>query len=140
MSVVFITVESKELKPEKLLEKINVENCGSVVSFTGIVRGEDESAKVQELIFDSWEEKLPIVLRNIGEESVEKFGVKSVSIAHRIGSVKPEEPIVSIHVSSIHRNEGFLACSWLIDELKRQAPLWKKEVREDGVLWKQGLG
>ena len=111
-----------------------------MVSFTGIVRGEDESAKVQELIFDSWEEKLPIVLRNIGEESVEKFGVKSVSIAHRIGSVKPEEPIVSIHVSSIHRNEGFLACSWLIDELKRQAPLWKKEVREDGVRWKQGLG
>ena len=140
MSEVFISVEPEKLKPEKLLEKINIENCGSIVSFTGIVRGEEKMIKIQELIFDSWEKELPKVLRKIGEESIKKFGVKSVAIAHRIGSVKPMEPIVSIHVSSAHRKEGFSACSWLIDELKRQAPLWKKEVREDGVHWKQGLG
>jgi molybdopterin synthase catalytic subunit len=140
MSEVFISVEPEELKPEKLLEKINKKNCGSIVSFTGIVRGQEETIKVQELIFDSWEKKLPLVLRKIAEESIKKFGVKSVSIAHRIGSVKPIEPIVSIHVSSAHRGEGFSACSWLIDELKRQAPLWKKEIREDGVYWKKGLG
>ena len=65
MSEVFISVEPEELKPEKLLEKINKKNCGSIVSFTGIVRGQEETIKVQELIFDSWEKKLPLVLRKI---------------------------------------------------------------------------
>ena len=45
-----------------------------------------------------------------------------------------------IHVGSAHRAEGCEACSWLIDELKRQAPLWKKEIRADGEIWKTGLG
>ena len=52
----------------------------------------------------------------------------------------PGEPTVCIHVASAHRAEGVEACSWLIDELKRQAPLWKKEVRADGEIWKAGLG
>tara|TARA_S200000501_G_C20689840_1_gene684609 strand:- start:484 stop:906 length:423 start_codon:yes stop_codon:yes gene_type:complete len=140
MSKVVISVESEKLEPEKLLELIDQEDCGSIVSFTGIVRGIEEYAKVEKLVFDSWDKKLSTVLREIAEKSINKFGVNSVSLAHRIGTVNPMEPIVSIHVGSAHRKEGFAACSWLIDELKRQAPLWKKEVREDGVFWKQGLG
>jgi len=140
MPKVTVSVESEQLEPEKLVKLIDKEDCGSVVSFTGIVRGKEGPIKIEKLVFDSWEERLPIVLRMIAEESIEKFGVKSVTIAHRVGTVKPMEPIVSIHVASPHRKEGFAACSWLIDELKRQAPLWKKEVREDGMLWKQGLG
>ena len=140
MSKVVVLVESEKLEPEKLLELINQEDCGSIVSFTGIVRGTEEHSKVEKLVFDSWDKKLSMVLREIAEESIDKFGVKSVSLAHRIGVVTPMEPIVSIHVASAHRKEGFAACRWLIDELKRQAPLWKKEVREDGVVWKQGLG
>ena len=80
------------------------------------------------------------MLRSIADQSISKFGVKSVVMAHRIGSVKPDENIVCIHVGSAHRSEGFSACSWLISELKKQAPLWKKEIREDGEFWKAGLG
>ena len=84
--------------------------------------------------------KITKYIKKIGPEVIEKFGVKKVIISHRIGRVSPKEPIVCIHVASTHRKEGFIACSWLIDELKSQAPLWKKEVREDGVIWKKGLG
>ena len=83
---------------------------------------------------------LPSVLQRLGLEAVEKFSVHSVVMAHRTGAVHPEEPIVCIHVGSPHRKEGFEACSWLISELKSQAPLWKKEVRADGEIWKSGLG
>ena len=69
-----------------------------------------------------------------------EFSVQSVVMAHRTGVVLPQEPIVCIHVGSAHRAEGFEACSWLISELKSQAPLWKKEVRADGEIWKAGLG
>jgi molybdopterin synthase catalytic subunit len=54
--------------------------------------------------------------------------------------VLPGEDIVCIHVASPHRKEGFEACAWLIDALKAQAPVWKKEVRADGAHWKEGLG
>jgi molybdopterin synthase catalytic subunit len=111
-----------------------------VVSFVGLTRGKDNDVLVKRLEFDSWEEKLSLVLQEISESSIEKFDIHSVVIAHRIGSVKPSEPIVCIHVGSKHRDSGFEACSWLITELKSQAPLWKKEVRSDGDIWKQGLG
>ena len=73
-------------------------------------------------------------------DAISSFGIFSVVIAHRTGSVCPGENIVCIHVGSAHREEGFSACSWLISELKKQAPLWKKEIREDGEHWKSGLG
>jgi molybdopterin synthase catalytic subunit len=119
---------------------IDVSNCGSVVSFVGLTRGIEEGTKVKRLEFDAWEETLPAVLEELANNAITKFSVHSVLIAHRVGSVSPSEPIVCIHVASMHREEGFSACSWLISELKNQAPLWKKEVREDGEFWKGGLG
>ena len=137
---IIVRVEPKELDPQALISLLNVENCGSVVSFVGLTRGKDNDVLVKRLEFDSWEEKLSLVLQEISESSIEKFDIHSVVIAHRIGAVKPSEPIVCIHVGSKHRDSGFEACSWLITELKSQAPLWKKEVRSDGDIWKQGLG
>ena len=95
---------------------------------------------MKRLEFDAWEDKLPDVLRRIANDSIKQFGVRSVVISHRIGTVEPGEDIVCIHVGSKHRKEGFSACSWIISELKNQAPLWKKEIRDDGEFWKSGLG
>ena len=119
---------------------VDSEGCGSIVSFVGITRGMEDGFSVKSLEFDAWEDRLEDVLRSIADQSISKFGVKSVVMAHRIGSVKTDENIVCIHVGSAHRSEGFSACSWLISELKKQAPLWKKEIREDGEFWKAGLG
>ncbi len=137
---VTVQVEAKNLNPNQLLEKLKVTGSGAIVSFTGLTRGEENGVKVFSLDFDAWEEQLPRVLEDLASQSLDKFGVESVVIAHRIGNVGPEEPIVSIHVASKHRKEAFQACSWLIDSLKSQAPLWKKENREDGTHWKEGLG
>ena len=133
-------IEPERLDPETLREMLESEGCGSVVSFVGLTRGEEGGTKVERLEFDAWEERLPGVLNELVERAIELFGVLSVVMAHRTGSVGPGEPIVCIHVASPHRAEGFEACSWLIDELKRQAPLWKKEIRADGEVWKAGLG
>ena len=80
------------------------------------------------------------MLERLAHEAIKQFGVLSVAMAHRTGSVGPQEPIVAIHVGSPHRKEAFQACEWLIDELKKQAPIWKKEVTTDGETWKEGLG
>ena len=128
------------LDPNALLSKLPTDTCGAIVSFIGITRGIDNGKQVYSLEFDAWQSKLNPTLQRLGEEAIEKFGIEYAALAHRTGSVGPAEPIVAIHVSSKHRKEAFQACSWLIDELKAQAPIWKKEVREDGEEWKAGLG
>ncbi len=137
---VVIHVEAEFLDSEVLRSKLDVSGCGGIVSFLGITRGVEEGFEVHALEFDAWEERLPEVLNDLVLESIDRFGVLAVAISHRIGRVGVGEPIVSIHVGSAHRKEAFEACSWLIDSLKKQAPLWKKEVREDGTYWKEGLG
>ena len=95
---IIILVEKENLDPEKLRSVIDVDGCGSVVSFVGLTRGEDNAIKVKRLEFDAWENKLHEVLTDIARISIGKFDVKSVLIAHRTGIVKPSEPIVCIHV------------------------------------------
>ena len=136
----YISVESERLDPDALRGFLDIEGCGSVVSFVGITRGNEGDSIVERLEFDHWEKELPLVLERIANTALTELEIYSVVIAHRTGSVLPSEPIVCIHVSSPHSAAGFVACSRIIDELKEQAPLWKKEVRSDGVSWKAGLG
>jgi molybdopterin synthase catalytic subunit len=128
------------LQPDALRSKLNTEGCGAVVSFVGLTRETEGEADVLRLEFDAWQDKLTPVLRRLADEAVDRFGVLSVAMAHRTGAVGPQEPIVAIHVGSPHRKEAFQACEWLIDELKKQAPIWKKEVTTHGETWKEGLG
>lgn len=138
----FILIEeaANMLDDVALKSKLPTEGCGAVVSFLGITRGREGDAEVLRLEFDAWQEQLTPVLRSLAEQAISEFGVLAVVMAHRIGSVGPQEPIVAIHVGSPHRKEAFIACEWLIDELKKQAPLWKKEVTSEGESWKAGLG
>ena len=128
------------LLPDALRSKLNTEGCGAVVSFLGLTRETEGQAGVLRLEFDAWQDRLTPVLQRLANEAIERFGVFSVAMAHRTGSVGPQEPIVAIHVGSPHRKEAFQACEWLIDELKKQAPIWKKEVTTEGETWKEGLG
>ena len=101
---------------------------------------EKNGEEIIRLEFDAWQEQLGTTLHKLAHLAIDKFGVSNIAMAHRTGSVAPEESIVSIHVASRHRKEAFVACEWLIDELKAQAPIWKKEVSKSGERWKQGLG
>jgi len=128
------------LDHEALRQQLETNGCGAIVSFLGITRGTEGDAEVYALEFDAWQEKLGPVLKNLANQACDTFGTLSVAMAHRTGRVGPQESIVSIHVASPHRKEAFQACEWLIDELKKQAPLRKREVTSQGSTWKAGLG
>ena len=140
MGEILIEDAPESLDSDALRSKMNAEGCGSIVSFLGLTRGSDDGVEVHHLEFDAWAEKLPEALHELATEAINQFGVSSIAMSHRTGVVLPGEDIVCIHVASPHRKEGFAACAWLIDELKAQAPVWKKEVRADGTHWKEGLG
>jgi molybdopterin synthase catalytic subunit len=137
---VFIQEAPDYLDVDELRTQLDTTGCGAIVSFIGITRGYDDGEEVLRLEFDSWQEKLSQTLNDLGNQAINRFSLHSVAMAHRTGSVGPGENIVAIHVASPHRKEAFEGCSWLIDELKRQAPLWKKEVKPSGASWKAGLG
>ena len=137
---IIIMEAQEDLDHQGLLEHLDLTGCGAVVSFLGITRGYDNGIEIYRLEFDAWQDKLGNVLQLLAKTAIENFGISKVAMAHRIGPVKAGENIVSIHVASPHRKQAFQACEWLIDELKIQAPIWKKEVSEHGEKWKSGLG
>ena len=128
------------LDVEALRHRLDVSGCGSIVTFVGITRDSDNGEEVIALEFEAWQKQLSATLQSLAKSAIAEFGVHGVAMAHRTGKVLPGENIVAIHVASPHRREGFAACSWLIDELKASAPLWKKEVKASGETWKSGLG
>ena len=138
--VVEVIVSANQLDPSDLMTIIDSDDVGAIASFVGIVRASHGDEEVMGLEFEAWGSQLPAVLQEIGETAIEQKDLKSIIIAHRIGYVRPGETIVCIHASATHRAQAFAGCSWTIDELKRQAPIWKKEIRSTGEHWIEGLG
>ena len=138
--VVEVIVTENQLDPSDLMTIIDSVDVGAIASFVGIVRASHADEEVMGLEFEAWGSQLPAVLQEIGETAIEQNDLKSIIIAHRIGYVRPGETIVCIHASATHRAQAFAGCSWTIDELKRQAPIWKKEIRSTGEHWIEGLG
>ena len=105
-------------------------DAGALVNFVGVVRSEENMSGIE---IEAYEEMALEKLRGLEEEAKKKFGVEDVVMIHRVGRLKPGENIALIAVSSAHRKEAFKACEWLIDELKKIAPIWKKDIHdEDG--------
>ncbi len=137
---IHVEVVEDALSPGEFRKRLSVEKSGCIVSFEGIVRGMEKGVRVKQLEFDAWRTWLVSILVGLARSAAIKWPLHGIVIAHRVGVVGPSEPIVSIHVSSAHRVDAYAANNWLIDEMKSQAPLWKKEVTEMGETWRSGLG
>lgn len=74
-------------------------------------------------------------LEAIVAEARSRWDLEGVRVVHRVGTLRPEEPIVLVAVASRHRGEAFRACEFVIDWLKTRAPLWKKETTATGERW-----
>lgn len=111
---------------------------GAVCLFDGIVRDNTRGRKTLYLDYEAYEEMALNQMRALAEESIAKFGVRDVAILHRLGRLYVGETSVLIAVASAHRGAAFEACRWLIDTLKKQVPIWKKEQFEDGAVWADG--
>ncbi|WP_369425201.1 molybdenum cofactor biosynthesis protein MoaE [Methanothrix sp.] len=110
-------------------------DAGAVVAFVGVVRA-DPGVRAMEV--EVYDEAAVEELRRIKDEAIARFGVSSVDVVHRKGRLSPGEVIVVVVCASAHRKEAFRACEYVIDELKRRVPIWKKELTEEGGRWVKG--
>lgn len=111
---------------------------GAVCLFDGIVRDNTRGRQTLHLDYEAYEEMALAQMKGLAAEAIEKFGVRDVTLVHRLGRLTVGETSVLIIVASAHRGAAFDACRWLIDTLKKQVPIWKKEQFVDGAVWADG--
>ena len=126
------------LPSAEVLDALKAGEDGAVCVFDGIVRNHTRG---RQTLYLDYEAKMPMALREmerLAEEAVERFGVRDVALLHRLGRLQVGETSVLIAVASAHRGAAFDACEWLIDTLKKQVPIWKRETFADGAIWVDG--
>ena len=122
---------SQELNSMRLSEQ----SVGAVVSFIGQVRDLNDGDEIQTLTLEHYPGMTEKALEAIENEAKARWSVLESRIIHRVGTLKPQDQIVLVAVSSAHRGDAFKACEFIMDFLKTQAPFWKKEVTNKGERW-----
>jgi molybdopterin synthase catalytic subunit len=122
----------------EIAAEIKVGADGAVCVFDGIVRDNTRGRKTLYLDYEAYREMALEQMRGLAAEAVTKFGVRDVTLVHRLGRLTVGATSVLIVVASAHRGPAFEACRWLIDTLKKTVPIWKKEQFVDGAIWADG--
>ena len=99
---------------------------GAVVNFLGVVRGTEADAPIEALTYEVFQRMAEHQISLLFDQLEKQWPIESVRLVHRIGIVKANEPSLWVEVVAPHRAEAFEACRWLIDEMKRVAPIWKR--------------
>jgi len=114
-----------------MIKRARRDDAGAIVTFLGTVR--DDGMERMEV--EAFREAAQAELEAIQEEAMSRFSLKAAEVVHRTGSLAVGENIVAIVCSAGHREEAFSGCRYIIEELKKRAPLWKKELGENGERW-----
>ncbi len=101
---------------------------GAVVNFLGVVRSREEGQAISAIEYEAFEKMVTHQFNLLFDEIEKRWPIESVRLVHRLGVVKVNEPSLWVEVVAPHRGEAFAACQWLIDEMKRVVPIWKKAV------------
>ena len=132
-SIQVITTE--KLDASSIAQSLRSEYNGSVLCFEGIARKYTNGDKVIYLEYEAYREMAEKLINQISAEAKTKFEIDQAIIQHRIGIVKSQETSLIVCVSSPHRKASFEALPWIVDKIKRDVPIWKKEVFENRQEW-----
>lgn len=120
-----IKITKKDFTLDDIIKRMKKTDTGTVVSFLGVVRKDD----IKKMKIEIYKEMAESELKKLENNARKRFDVKDIMIIHRYGNLKVGNNIVLIVVSSAHRKDAFMACEYLIDELKKVVPIWKEEIK-----------
>ncbi|MDB4951840.1 MAG: moaE [Gemmatimonadetes bacterium] len=120
------------IDPRELLESSVTPSDGAALLFWGVVRNEHGGRAVQSLEYEAYAEMAERKMQQIADEARERFGTGAIRIVHRVGLLAVGEASVGIAVAAPHRGEAYEASRYVIEELKRRVPVWKREGYVDG--------
>jgi molybdopterin synthase catalytic subunit len=127
-----VRVSAEALSLDSLAARVRDPRAGAVVTFSGVTR------EVERLDYDAYTEMAEERMAAIATEAVERHGLCAAAVEHRVGEVPLSEPSVIVAVSAPHRGEAFAGAREIIDRVKAEAPIWKKEIEGGEGRWVDG--
>ena len=131
-------VVAESIDASALIERASDERSGATSVFIGTARNSSAlraGDSVTRLEYEAYVPMAESELRAIAAEAVERYGTLHVVVHHRVGVLALGDAAVVVAVSTPHRAEAFEACRYIIEELKKRVPIWKKEVFANGEEW-----
>lgn len=130
-----IEVTEKPISLELVVDKVKTDSSGCVTTYVGLIRKHSRGKPVLSVEYEDVEGEAVKRFREIINEIGQQWKVNDIAICHRIGKLKIGDVNLVIAVASTHREEGFAACRYAVDQFKRKLPTHKKETYEDGSVW-----
>ena len=122
-----VTISEQKIDEQALLERRAMSaGMGAAVCFVGVVRGSEEGRAISGLEYEAFG---PMALRQfhlLFDQAEAQWPLESVRLVHRLGLVEAGEASLWIEVVAPHREEAFAACQFIVTEMKRVIPIWKK--------------
>ena len=138
MKTDFAEITFETLETGAIARRVVPANCGAIVTLDGFVRQFTKGRETLYLVYEAYEPMARKEMEKLIEAARGRFEIENVGIVHRLGRLEIGETSVVISVAAPHRRAAFEACEWLIKELKRTVPIWKKEVYRGGETWIEG--
>lgn len=130
--MIFARVTESVIDPQKVLGRVGDDADGATLLFLGVVRDHADGRSVSGMMYEAYVEMAEPVLATIAAEAAERLGTDRLAVVHRVGDLDIGEVSVAIAASSPHRAEAFDATRYVIEEIKKRLPVWKKEHYTDG--------
>ncbi len=133
-----IKLQEEPIEAADLVAAVTSPGAGAVSLFLGTVRDRNRGRRVTALEYQAYGEMALREMSDVAEEAGTRFGISGVALVHRTGRLEVGEVAVGIAVAAVHRTQSIEACRFIIDELKKRVPIWKKEFYEGGSVWLEG--
>ncbi len=113
-------------EPALVSERVMSPGMGATVCFSGVVRGQEAGASIQAIEYEAFARMAEHQFHLLFNVIEARWPLESVRLVHRLGVVPVNEASLWVEIIAPHRGEAFAACQWLIEEMKRVVPIWKK--------------
>jgi MoaE-MoaD fusion protein len=134
-----VVLTDQQLSLDRCIAAVSGEGYGGIVTFTGMVRLHSRGTTIDHLEYEAYAPMAIKVMARLCEDIEAEIAGARLAVEHRVGHLAIGEIAVVIAAAAPHRAEAFTACRAMIDRLKDNVPIWKKEVSVDGASW-VGLG
>jgi MoaE-MoaD fusion protein len=131
----FFEVTHEPIDIGAIVRRVVPAECGATVALDEYVRKWAREKETLRVVYEAYEPMALVEMKRVANKARDQFEIGHIGIVHRLGKLAIGETSVVIAVAAPHRAAAFAACEWLIGELKRTVPIWKKEFYVDGGVW-----
>ncbi|MDF1644165.1 MAG: molybdenum cofactor biosynthesis protein MoaE [Pseudomonadales bacterium] len=133
----FVSIQTEDFSIELETNQLRTATpeVGGIATFTGLVSDLNRDQKIESLLLEHYPGMTEKQLEQIIDQAQLRWNLLGVRVIHRVGLLHPRDQIVFVGVSSRHRKECFEACQFIMDYLKTQATIWKKESSQEKSEW-----